>query len=340
MKKSFLSVIMSVYNGDKYLLEAMRSVLNQTYDNFEFIIINDGSTDNSLSIINDYIKIDKRIILINRENKGLPYSLNEGIIKAKGDYIVRMDSDDICLLDRFDVQLKYMKKNNLDVCGSYIKVFNEQSNKSIIRQMPITHIDIKVNLLFSSSLAHPTVMFKKEVFYKVKYNTEYKVSQDYQLWTDIIKQDFIIGNLPVVLLNYREHELQASIEKSKLQQEYANRIALNYAKILGKEEERIVKKFINSKNSINYKNFKQLIEDVIIFLKNKNVSQDTVQAIIKKIYIESTPKSPFKYFIYFKNKNKKYLKEEFNLFISSFLILNRNSKLYSYLKLVKNKIKG
>ena len=97
---------MSVYNGEKYLVKAIESILNQTYTKFEFIIVNDGSSDNSLKIIKEFMKKDNRIILINRENKGLPYSLNEGISIAKGKYIARMDADDISLSERFEKQIK------------------------------------------------------------------------------------------------------------------------------------------------------------------------------------------------------------------------------------------
>ena len=93
-KNILISVVMSVYNGDKYLSDSIESILNQTYENFEFIIINDGSEDSSIDIINKYMNYDKRIVLINRKNRGLAYSLNEGIAKSKGEYIARMDADD------------------------------------------------------------------------------------------------------------------------------------------------------------------------------------------------------------------------------------------------------
>ncbi len=96
---------MPVYNAEKYLRESIESILNQTYKNFEFIIINDGSTDYSLKIINEYYKKDCRIKIISRENKGLVYSLNEGISIAKGEYIARMDGDDVCNLDRLENKL-------------------------------------------------------------------------------------------------------------------------------------------------------------------------------------------------------------------------------------------
>ena len=123
---------MSVYNGEKYLAEAIKSILNQTYKNFEFIIVNDGSKDNSVEIIKNYMKKDNRIVLIDRENKGLPYSLNEGISIAKGQYIARMDADDISLSNRFEKQIKYMEENKIDVCGSYIKLFGDNTKEQIV----------------------------------------------------------------------------------------------------------------------------------------------------------------------------------------------------------------
>ncbi|HIP11775.1 MAG TPA: glycosyltransferase family 2 protein, partial [Arcobacter sp.] len=105
MKNPMVSVLLSVYNGEKYLDEAIESILNQTYQDFEFIIINDGSTDKSLEIIEKYKKEDNRIVVISRENKGLIYSLNEGISQAKGKYIARMDADDISLATRFEEQV-------------------------------------------------------------------------------------------------------------------------------------------------------------------------------------------------------------------------------------------
>ena len=104
-----VSVILPVYNAQKYLEEAIESIINQTYTNFEFIIIDDGSGDNSLNIINKYQKQDSRILVITRENKGLVYTLNEGINQAKGKYIARMDADDISLSNRFEKQIELLE---------------------------------------------------------------------------------------------------------------------------------------------------------------------------------------------------------------------------------------
>jgi glycosyltransferase involved in cell wall biosynthesis len=174
---------MSVYNAELYLKEAIESILNQTYKEFEFIIINDGSTDNSLAIIKDYSNHDSRIILINRENKGLIYSLNEGISKAKGKYIARMDADDISLPNRFEEQIKFLE-NNLDigVVGSDAIVFHKD-DKSIWT----TYSDsnrTKAELLFSSPLIHPSVMMRKSIIdkYKLFYKKEYIHAEDLELW--------------------------------------------------------------------------------------------------------------------------------------------------------------
>lgn len=331
-----ISVVMSVYNGEKYLAEAIESILNQTYKNFEFIIVNDGSKDNSIEIIKSYMNQDNRIVLIDRENKGLPYSLNEGISIAKGEYIARMDADDISLPMRFKKQIDYMQKNELDVCGSYIELFGNNIKERIIKN-PLNNDDIRFSLLFFSSLAHPTVVFKKEVFKKVKYNIEYKVAQDYQLWCDIVNASFKIGNIPEVLLNYREHEAQASIEKFKRQQDAAHKIALDYAKNLGNEEIKLVNQIIASKKNIGLSELRKLIDDIRNYANKQEIQHDLRFFVIKKIYLDSNPKSPMKYLVYrqaTKNSDKNFL-EELNLFLKSFIIFNRDSMIYQFLKRLK-----
>jgi len=332
----FISVVMSVYNGEKYLAEAIESILNQTYKNFEFIIVNDGSRDKSIDIIKEYRTKDNRIVLIDRENKGLPYSLNEGISIAKGKYIARMDADDISLPERFEKQIEYMNAKSLDVCGSYIKLFGENKKEYII-EYPLHDEDIRFSLLFFSSLAHPTVMFKKEVFDKVKYRVDYKVAQDYQLWCDIVHADFKIGNIPEVLLNYRVHEAQASIAKFKIQQDTAHKIALGYAEKLGKEAINIVNRIIDSKKNIGLKELKELINDVNDYANKKSIQIDLKLYLLKKIYIDCNPKSPLKYFTYYiaTKGNARNFKEEFNLILKSFIFFNRDSTIYQFLRKIK-----
>ena len=119
MNNPLVSVVLSVYNAEKHIVEAIESILTQSYKNFEFIIIDDGSTDGSLEIIKSYD--DERIILISRENKGLIASLNEGIEQAKGKYIARMDADDISLSSRFEEQVTFMEMHEeVGICGTTI----------------------------------------------------------------------------------------------------------------------------------------------------------------------------------------------------------------------------
>lgn len=196
-----ISVILPVYNGEKYLKEAIESILNQTYTNFEFIIIDDGSKDSSLEIIREYEKEDERIVVISRENKGLIATLNEGMERAKGRYIARMDQDDISLPERFERQIEVMKNNNVMVCGTYTKVIDEDGKYIKDGIVPTQHDEILKKLLeCTNPLFHPTVMFKK--FDNIFYNELAHNCEDYELWlkyTEIGK----IENLPEYLLKYR-----------------------------------------------------------------------------------------------------------------------------------------
>lgn len=198
-----LSVIMSVFNADNYLRDSIESVLSQTYKDFEFIIINDGSNDKSLEIINSFCNKDSRIILINRENKGLIYSLNEGIKIAKGLFLARMDADDICLPNRFEEQIKFLNNNSeVGVCGSCIEIFGENIKSS---NWKISSSDkrLKAELLFSSCFAHPSVMFNKKLLgNKIQYNSNFIHAEDFELW---VRLSYItkFSNIKKSLLKYR-----------------------------------------------------------------------------------------------------------------------------------------
>ena len=204
MKNPMVSVLLSVYNGEKYLDEAIESILNQTYQDFEFIIINDGSTDKSLEIIEKYKKEDNRIVVISRENKGLIYSLNEGISQAKGKYIARMDADDISLATRFEEQVKFMEKNlDIGICGTAVIGFGEGIKENTWK-LSTADKTIKTGLLFSSCFAHPTVMIRRKLILEKKlyYDKRILHAEDFELWTRMaIYTKF--ANLKIPLLKYR-----------------------------------------------------------------------------------------------------------------------------------------
>lgn len=209
-----VSVVMSVYNGGKYLKEAIESVLSQTMPDFEFIIINDGSTDKSLDIIKEFEKKDKRIKVISHENLGLIYSLNEGIKLAQGEYIARMDADDISLPNRFAQQINYFKNNPKDVLlGSYATKIDELNNKiGDFNYLPLTWEKIKKYSLLHNPFIHPSIMFKRELINEVGCYRNFKYAEDYELWTRIIYK-YPCANIKEPLLQYRVHSEQITDKK-------------------------------------------------------------------------------------------------------------------------------
>lgn len=183
--KPTVSVILPVYNAGKYLAEALDSILNQTYDDFEVIAINDGSSDNSLEILNSYAKRDNRVRVISQKNHGLVYTLNHGISLANGEYIARMDGDDISLPRRFELQVKELKANKEVVLAAGIfEVINEYSEFVRLDVTPVKDADIKRTLHLYNPLAHGSVMFRKEVFLRIGgYRDDVGPTEDFELWT-------------------------------------------------------------------------------------------------------------------------------------------------------------
>ncbi|MEK7202849.1 MAG: glycosyltransferase, partial [Patescibacteria group bacterium] len=188
--------------------EAIKSILNQSFTDFEFIIINDGSIDKSLEILKKYQIKDKRIKIISINNKGLVYSLNEGIKLAQGEYIARMDVDDISKQDRLEKQFKYIQANNLVVCGAWAEGIDGLGNNIKNMNYPPDIKKIKIFTLLHNPFIHSSVMFRKDIFEKVGgYKIFFKHIEDYELWTRIVFK-YKTGNIPEALLKYRIHEEQ------------------------------------------------------------------------------------------------------------------------------------
>lgn len=220
MADVLITVLMSVHNEEKNIDEAIQSILTQSYANFEFIIIDDASTDRTVERILSYD--DNRIIFLqNSSNKGLTKNLNYGLKLAKGKYILRMDGDDVSLPNRFERQVEFMEKHpEIALSGCWIKEFGQSNN--VIRTA--TDIDlIKINLIFNNVIAHPTFILRKKFLdsNKIKYDERIQYAQDYMFVYQISKNG-LITNLPIALLKYRIHSKQISAEKSKLQLECAN----------------------------------------------------------------------------------------------------------------------
>jgi glycosyltransferase involved in cell wall biosynthesis len=209
-----ISVILPAYNAEKYLGEAIESILNQSFQDFEFLIFNDGSTDATKEIIKGYN--DSRIIAYHSDvNKGYVHWLNEGIKQAKGKYIARMDADDISLSERFQLQYDYMETHpEIGVCGSQIEIIGSGD----LVKKPLTDNDIRWWFFIGNPIAHPVVMIRKEVLsqHQLFYKNELKPAEDYDMWCRMA-QITKIANLQTILLKYRYHPSQESAANAGIQ---------------------------------------------------------------------------------------------------------------------------
>ena len=218
MKNPKISVVMPAFNQEKFIQTSIESIINQTYQNFEFLIINDGSSDKTLEIIEKFKKKDERIILINRNKGGLAACLNQGISLSKGQYIARMDADDIALPERLNVQLNYLVNNpTIDLVGSNIIYFSDNKVNGVS--------DFKLNsnkkLKFYTStigLPHPTWMVRSNFYKKFNYSSKSDTVADQDLLTRAC-HSCKLSLLKHPLLFYRVHK-ENSTYKYKLKQYY------------------------------------------------------------------------------------------------------------------------
>ncbi|WP_195939330.1 glycosyltransferase family 2 protein [Romboutsia sp. 1001713B170131_170501_G6] len=322
MNKPLVSVFIAAYNAEKYICECIESVINQTYENLEILIIDDGSTDNTCNKINLYN--DTRIRLVkNMVNMGLPYTRNRALDIFKGDYLAILDSDDISAKDRIEKQVKYLEENrNIDIVTSDYTVFNGNISKRIrINKGPE---NIKASLIFGCTLCNSTSMIRRSSLKKfnLRYNDSCFVAQDYELWSQFSKKGSIF-NIPETLLNYRiGHE--NITKKTKI----------------NKINER--KKVISSiqKGMLDYYGFKLNAEEETIFydffsdnysfdiLKKYNYNQ--IELLVNKLSSINLEKNIF---------NQEIFLEELD-FASKQRIFNHKISLIDKMKLYNRVIKG
>lgn len=299
IKSGLVSVIMSNYNTpEEYLRDSIESVLNQTYSNFEFIIIDDCSTDNSLEIIKSYK--DERIVLLeNEKNFGITKSLNRGLEIAQGQYVARMDADDVCLPERFEKQVEYLENNpHVIVCGTGVELIGDwegrHTNKFICREIPEKDV-FKIYLLFGNypNIVHPTAMFNNKLLVEnnIKYDERYPVAQDYKMWVTCCNYGECV-NLEETLLYYRVHS--GAVSSSKTDRQYAcavmnmkeqlERIGIG----LTKEEEKIHYNFLSKRQPYDLR-YKKWIETIISNnLKYKECNPDKLEEVLWKKWAETS----------------------------------------------------
>jgi glycosyltransferase involved in cell wall biosynthesis len=226
MRQPLISVILPVYNAVEYIEISVRSILAQKIRDFELIIIDDGSTDGSDAVLERIAKLDSRIILVSRENRGLVSTLNEGVAKSRGKWIARMDADDIALPDRFQRQLQQLEVTGSDICGTWIRLFGTSSNHLIKHAQ--THEAIAVELLFGSPFAHPTIMMRAELAKKLPYDAAWEKCEDYDLWRRAFLAGWRMTNVPEPLLLYRQHSAQISTTSLSQQQALTQKVRQEY----------------------------------------------------------------------------------------------------------------
>lgn len=244
-----VTVLMPVYNAAEYLNEAIDSMLDQTYSDFELLIINDGSTDESTSIINSYI--DNRIRVIQHSpNQGLIASLNEGISNSRGKYIVRMDADDISLPNRIERQVNFMEQHpDVGLCGTWFEDFGPGIHP---RRIPYSNDDtvIRIRHLYQTHIAHPTAIIRKRILdeHHLRFDPEYVHGEDYHFWVEM-GQFCKFSNIPEILLRKRDHPENVSNKHAEIQRNTCNRVKrLQFSRMgvgLNEDEAELYSRFAN-----------------------------------------------------------------------------------------------
>ena len=274
-----ISIIMSTYKEEENLLrESIESILNQTYKDFEFIIILDHpENDLHKRIIEKYSKIDNRIrFFVNEKNIGLTGSLNRGLSLAKGEYIARMDADDISLPYRLERQLEYIKKNQYDLIGDITQMIDEDGNSIYsIQKVPTDFNKIKKALRYGQCIAHPTWLGRKEVFDYLNGYRNIPFCEDFDFTLRVVLNGFKISNLNETVLKYRMTKNSISRNNLYDQYLYMKYITNEYSNgnIASVEN---AKEYV--KNHLNKKNAEKYLEANVIF--NRMLQEMTDKKII------------------------------------------------------------
>lgn len=299
MNFPLISVILPVYNGALYLGEAIESILNQTFKDFEFIIINDGSKDKSEDIIKSYN--DKRIKYYSQENRGFGATLNRGINLSNGKYIARIDADDISYPERFQKQINFFNNNpSYSMVGTWSRIIPD-GVKIRYHKHPTEDLVLKFFLLFNNPFVHSSIMIKREVFENVGFFRENKdryPCEDYELWSHVARYGKI-ANIPEVLVIYRESS--NSMTRDKLSPLIDNVMKISIENITYYCDNRFSYEIITeivylyncSKIKINYsyKYYKQVLNYVRLKLldenkvNNKNILEKEMNKVLNNIYI-------------------------------------------------------
>jgi glycosyltransferase involved in cell wall biosynthesis len=227
LENPLVSVVMPVYNADEYLTDSIGSILQQSFENFEFIIICDDPPDSTKNIIDSFQQQDRRIRVIYRKREGLVAALNTGCTLAQGKYIARMDADDISLPERLDIQVNFMEKHpDVGLCGSWARTFGESVTTM---KSPVSDSLIKTTLLFYNPFIHPTIIIRKEILdsHSLRYDRGFSLVEDYELWVRLSPVTKF-SNIDKCLLKYRIHP-------DKVSTSFGDQLRINASRLFSRQ---------------------------------------------------------------------------------------------------------
>ena len=286
-ERPIVTVLMPVYNGQKYIREAIDSILTQTFSNFELLIINDGSTDDSCQIIQSYT--DPRIRLVQNEtNLKLIETLNKGIKLSRGQYIARMDCDDKSMSERLAKQIAFMETHlDVGILGTGFCIIDSKGKPSRKVVFPLEHHSLCWDLCFYSPICHPSILIRKNVLLQVGgYDPEKLHVEDYDLWYRLSKKTKL-ANLPDILLYLRKHELNISSKNFLLHTENSKKINQRIiSEILDEDVDPHIVECINGKKCKSWQDqvhAVRLIEKLRdVFVLYRLLSSEEIQLINKE----------------------------------------------------------
>ncbi|TDD75965.1 glycosyltransferase [Flavobacterium caseinilyticum] len=331
-----ITVLLPVYNCELYVQTAVQSILNQTYTDFEFLIIDDASTDATVALIKKLE--DSRIQLIEKPiNSGYTNSLNYGLQMAKGKYIARMDGDDISFPERFSKQIAYLETHpDVVVCGTTYKIIG---NDKLIA-LPENHEAIKLGLLWGNCISHPSVMIRKKILdeYSIQYNTSKEPAEDYDMWVRLLSVGKL-HNLQEVLLEYRLYGNQVSRKRAEDQKKNDVLAKFKMLQYLNIEWDSLEYEFLERNfrktDLINFKDlkiFKQIQNKLAVanssgFFESKSFSlylADLESDVLRKCFLKETRYTPLMYLEYlfakYRWKVKLTVKQEIKLAVKSLVL--------------------
>ncbi|MDR0379859.1 MAG: glycosyltransferase [Candidatus Accumulibacter sp.] len=257
-----ISVIIPCHNSAPWLKEAVDSIGRQSCRDLEILVYDDGSTDESPRILDELAARDRRIVPMGETtNRGIVHALNTLLLAAKGEYIARMDADDISLPDRFERQLLFLEQGTADLCGTWHQDFGHGLGNPVHRNY-VDVEEVRTALLFQTAIPHPTLLAHRKVFESFQYRSGYDLAEDFDLFVRMSSR-FRLANLPEVLYLYRRHRQQATRSRREAMESVASKVRVDALRLRGIEpdaEEQRLHNLIRAPHSIHSREDLQRIE--------------------------------------------------------------------------------